>query len=51
MQQGKQYEFSVKLGKKIADKMLKQSKQIVKYSNEDLLEKISYYQKKISNFN
>ena len=50
MQQGKQYEFAIKLGKDKANKMLRLSKQIVKFSNDDLLEKIRYYQKKISNF-
>ena len=50
MQQGKSYEWSLKIGQKQSQKMYHLSKQTVKFSNEDLLEKISYFQKKLSNF-
>ena len=50
MQQGKSYEWSLKIGEEQSQKMYKLSKQVVKFSNQDLLEKISYFKEKLSNF-
>tara|TARA_R100001369_G_scaffold23515_1_gene43217 strand:+ start:2218 stop:2607 length:390 start_codon:yes stop_codon:yes gene_type:complete len=47
MQQGRQYEFALNLiqkyGKQIVDDLIIKSKQIVKYSNDDLESMIIYY--------
>ena len=50
MQQGRQYEFAKQIGEKKAQKMLQLSKQIVKFSNQDLLDKIAKYKKIIAIF-
>ena len=48
MQQGKQFEFSIFLGKSTSNKLLKLSRQIVKFTDLDLKEKISYYNKLVN---
>ena len=48
MQQGKQFEFSIFLGENTSNNLLQLSKQIVKFSNLDLEEKISYYNKLVN---
>tara|TARA_B110000483_G_scaffold95291_1_gene117135 strand:- start:1151 stop:1546 length:396 start_codon:yes stop_codon:yes gene_type:complete len=48
MQQGKQFEFSIFLGKRTSNKLLQLSKQTVKFTDLDLQEKISYYNKLVN---
>ena len=50
MQQGKQYEFAKQIGENTAEEMLRLSKQIVKFSNQDLLDKICDFKKIIHIF-
>ena len=44
MQQGKQYEFSLFLGKEVSDELLYLSKRIVKFSDIELTEMKKYYE-------
>ena len=47
MKQGMQYEMGKRLGKKTAEKMYMLSKEIVKFSVDDLQEMIEHYQKEL----
>jgi len=47
MKQGMQYEYGKRLGKKTAEKMYMLSKEIVKFSVDDLQEMIEHYQKEL----
>ena len=41
--QGRQYEFGLKLGEELAQEMHIKSKQIVKFTSDELIEKIDHY--------
>jgi len=43
IQQGKQYEYSIYLGKSLSDDLLAKSRQLVKYSVVDLQNMIDFY--------
>lgn len=45
--QGKQYEYSIYLGKSVSDDLLAKSRQLVKYSVVDLQNMIDYYTNKL----
>lgn len=47
---GEQYKFSRYLGKATSDLMYKKSKEIVKFSNVDLIEKIEHYKSLVDNY-
>tara|TARA_B100000519_G_C14258654_1_gene446414 strand:- start:5795 stop:5959 length:165 start_codon:yes stop_codon:yes gene_type:complete len=51
MRYGEQFKFGLKLnadyGKKCAEELQQKSTTIVKYTNNDLLEKIEYYKNKL----
>lgn len=49
MQQGKQFEFSLKLGKELSEELYLLSKQTKKYSLDELKELIEYYKEKLKN--
>ena len=49
MQQGKQFEFSLKLGKELSEELYLLSKQTKKYSLDELKEMIAYYKEQLKN--
>ena len=49
MQQGQQYLFAKWLGTDLADDLISKSHQVVKFSDQDLLDKISYYKEIVKN--
>ena len=44
---GEQYKYSIFLGKRLAEELYLKSKEIVKYSNVDIIEMIETYSKKL----
>jgi len=46
-QYGKQYEFGLKLGQQLAEEMYIKSKQIIKFTNDELVEKINHYSSEV----
>lgn len=49
MQQGQQYLFAKWLGTDLADNLISESHKSVKFSDQDLLEKIAYYKEIVKN--
>lgn len=49
LQQGKQFEFSLKLGKELSEELYLLSKKTKKYSLDELKELIEYYKEKLKN--
>jgi hypothetical protein len=49
MQQGQQYLFAKWLGTELADELINKSHQAVKFSDQDLLDKIQYYKEIVKN--
>jgi 5-methylcytosine-specific restriction endonuclease McrA len=49
MQQGQQYLFAKWLGTDLADNLINESHKSVKFSDQDLLEKIAYYKEIVKN--
>jgi len=47
---GEQYKFSKKLGEDLSDELYLLSKNIIKYSTQDILDMIDYYSKKLKTF-
>ena len=50
MQQGKQFEFGLRLGKELSEQMYLKSKETVKFADFELQEKIDYYKKELKKF-
>ena len=48
--QGEQYKYSLFLGKKISENLYTKSKEIVKFTNDDLLDMILKYTNKLNKF-
>jgi hypothetical protein len=46
-QYGKQYEFGLKLGQQLAEEMYIKSKQIIKFTNDELVEMINHYSSEV----
>ena len=47
---GEQYKFSIYLGKKLSEELLHKSREIVKFTDVELLEMIEYYKEKLSKY-
>ena len=47
---GEQYKFSIHLGKKLSEELLHKSREIVKFTDVELLEMIEYYKEKLSKY-
>jgi hypothetical protein len=45
--QGRQYEFGLKLGEELAQEMYFKSQQIVKFTTDELIEKINHYSSEV----
>lgn len=50
MQQGRQYEFSKKLGNKISEKLYQKSKEITKFTTLEIEDMTRYYSEKLKKF-
>tara|TARA_R100000231_G_scaffold139539_2_gene121160 strand:+ start:1298 stop:1684 length:387 start_codon:yes stop_codon:yes gene_type:complete len=48
-QQGRQYEFSLQLGKKLSQDLLKKSKEVCKFAPSDIQDMIDQYTTKVKN--
>jgi Zn ribbon nucleic-acid-binding protein len=48
---GEQYLFGLHLGKEVSERLLQESREIVKFSDYDLEEKINYFNDKLSELN
>ena len=48
---GEQYLFGLHLGKEVSERLLQESREIVKFSDHDLEEKINYFIDKLSELN
>ena len=45
--QGRQYEFGLKLGQQLAEEMYIKSQQIIKFTSDELIEKIDHYSSEV----
>lgn len=50
MQQGQQYRFSKYLGNNLSEQLYSKSKEVVKFTTDELQDKITYYSERIKKF-
>ena len=50
MQQGQQYKFSKYLGNNLAEELYNKSKEVVKFTTDELQDKITYYSEQVKKF-
>ncbi len=50
MQQGQQYKFSKYLGNNLSEELYNKSKEVIKFTTDELQDKITYYSEQIKNF-
>jgi hypothetical protein len=50
MQQGQQYRFSKYLGNNLSEQLYSKSKEVVKFTTDELQDKITYYSERVKKF-
>tara|TARA_R100000479_G_C6363756_1_gene194108 strand:- start:720 stop:881 length:162 start_codon:yes stop_codon:yes gene_type:complete len=50
MSQGRQYEYSIYLGKELSDELLRKSREITKFTIGDIETMIDHYQQKLKKY-
>lgn len=50
MQQGQQYKFSKYLGNNLSEQLYSKSKEVVKFTTDELQDKITYYSERVKKF-
>jgi|TARA_R100000479_G_scaffold96594_1_gene47839 hypothetical protein len=50
MQQGQQYKFSKYLGNNLSEELYNKSKEVVKFTTDELQDKITYYSEQVKKF-
>ncbi len=50
MQQGQQYRFSKYLGNNLSEELYNKSKEVVKFTTDELQDKITYYSERVKKF-